>query len=114
MPRRSLEQIAAHDVEIRKMREQGCQCIEIARALGINEGVVWNSCRRLGIATSNYDRRSTTEDTLLRALTNWDLVSVENGASGGFVVTLDDRYTGKEKDTIASAIRDAARGAGTW
>lgn len=46
-------------------------------------------------------------DAIERALVQFDAVTVERGAGGGFIVTLDDAFTGDECGDLDAAVSSA-------
>ncbi len=66
--------------------------------------------RAYGLTRRRHRKRQAERERLRargRALLSYDSITVERGAAGGWIVTIDDAWTGEEQPTKAEAIRDA-------
>uniref|UniRef100_A0A6M3LKR9 Uncharacterized protein n=1 Tax=viral metagenome TaxID=1070528 RepID=A0A6M3LKR9_9ZZZZ len=105
--------------QIIALRREGLSCKTTAERLGIKEYVVYRCMARHGLAGQfrAKQNRTTVERTrpewaLQRALDAHDVLTVERGADGGYIVTLDEIVTGEERATVSGAIGSALRGVG--
>lgn len=105
------------------MREQGYSCREIAERWGIPEHRVWYVMQRTGNSgryhaaakrdghTSGRGRaqKQRREHKLEELVEQYDVVTIEAGTNGGYVATLDDEWTGEERQGITAALTSAAK-----
>ena len=99
--------------DIITLRKDGLSCRETAERLGIKEYRVWRCMSKYGLAGQlrcKHNRvnpdRTTPVAALRKALDDHDVVVIERGAAGGYIVTIDDK-TGVECETIPRAVRAA-------
>lgn len=93
------------------MRRAGRTCEDVATECGIREQDVWLIMRHndLNGKIRNYKpHKRSTKNTLEYALTKADVMTIEVGIGGGYIVTLDEEWTGEVCDTVPAAIRSAA------
>ena len=96
------------DQEIIRQRQQGARLEEIAESCGCSRSYAHKVCRAAGVAIP-YRRRSylVPRITVKEVLNEFDAVTIERGAMGGYVATLDDAVTGPESTTVSAALRAA-------
>lgn len=109
------------DERVVSLRKAGHSCRAVAAELGIPESHVWNVMQRTGNAgryhatparDGNSKGKRAKVDTHKRiadVLDEWGVLTIEEGAGGGYVATLDDDYTGPERQTVRAAIDAAVR-----
>jgi hypothetical protein len=122
MSRRPYGQYRAYDTRIKAMVDEGRLHKDIAVSLKIPLHAVYGAKRRM--KNPNYQQNKTKPesgfrrrawDALTVAVDTFTHVAVEIGASGGYICTLDELYTGREEETPVKAIKSAmlrAEGAG--
>jgi hypothetical protein len=111
-------------VDILQWRREGQSCREIAERLDVPEWQIHNVMRQTGNAgkfRAKHNRYPKTRreprndlQRLEDVVNRYGVLTIEQGASGGYIATLDELHTGYEcmstDEAIYSAI-DAAKGA---
>jgi hypothetical protein len=100
--------------KIIQLRKSGATCREAAEAIGVSQSAVWYTMRAHGLAGKIRAHRSgyTPPGSIHRAVDEYGTVTIEEGASGGYIVTVADVYQGNECGSIGAAIRSASEKAG--
>jgi hypothetical protein len=93
--------------EIVWQRRQGKRFDEVAEIVGCSRTYAWIVCRREGVDVRVRHKVTNPRVTVKSVLDSYDVVTVERGASGGYVATIDDAVTGEERRTPSAAMRDA-------
>lgn len=65
---------------------------------------------RMKRSREEYERRASGNQdcsAVAKALARCDVVTVERGAAGGYIATVDDAYTGAEMATVTAALDSA-------
>lgn len=94
------------------LRRAGYTCRETAELCGVTESTVWYRMRASGLNGEIRARGKVRDDTprnLKDAIEQYGVVTLEEGADGGYVCTIDDEVSGPEKGSIQGAIYAAAR-----
>ena len=85
-------------------RQSGVPCAAIAEELDIPEARIWYVSKKYNCQVYRPCRIPVTIRDVLKI---HDAITIENGATGGLIVTLDDTYTGSEYKYMHEAIKSA-------
>jgi len=105
------------------MRQQGYSCREIAERWGIPEHRVWYVMQTTGNAGRYHAapkrdghtsgraqaQKRRREQKLEELVEQYDVVTIAAGLNGGYIVTLDDEWTGEERQGITAALASAVQ-----
>lgn len=104
-------------VDILSWREQGQSCREIAERLGVPEWEIHNVMKATGNAgrwrakKNKYPQVRRKPRNPLQRLEDvvdaYGVLTIEQGASGGYIATINDEHTGAESLTTDEAIYSA-------
>lgn len=97
---------AVHDSVIHTLYTEGESQTQISRTLDIPLSAVRSRLSSMGFIEKNRVDGTTDLD---RALDEYEMLTIERGLNGGYVVTIEDA-TGEEKQTLIAAIRSAMDG----
>lgn len=105
---------------ITEMRNDGKNCRQVAERLGLREDQVWKLSQearvhgypipkivRLPRGKNKEQIPRKVKGNLEDLLRDWDVVTIERGLNGGYMVTLDDEITTEEYPELAEAIQMA-------
>lgn len=111
------------DERVVALRKAGYSCRAAAAELGVPESHIWNVMKRTGNTGrfqaapvrdgSSRGKRPQvgTYQRIADVLDEWGVLTIEEGAGGGYIVTLDDEWTGPERQSVRAAIEAAAKSA---
>jgi transposase len=126
------------DERVVALRKAGYSCRTTAKELGVPEHYVWAVMQRTGNAGRYHAAPKRDGHTVVRhdgshagrkqevamrrmqrletLIEEYDAITIEAGLEGGYIVTLDDTWTGSERrrisDAIASAVKEAEHASG--
>ena len=96
------------DNEIVDKRLAGMRYRDIASEIGLSKSYVGNVCRRAGIRAP-ISKPSGARYSVANVLRGYDSITVERGLSGGYIATIDDKYTGQEQRSVSKSIESALK-----
>jgi hypothetical protein len=114
-------QYQVSDERVVALRRAGYSCRSVAAELDVPESHVWSVMRRTGNAGRYHDapnrngsskKKKPRVDMYQRiadVLDEWGVLTIEEGAAGGYVATLNDEHTGPERQSVRAAIDAAMR-----
>jgi len=111
------------DERIVALRRAGHSCRSVADELCIPQSHVWNVMQRTGNAGRYHAapkrdghqagrgqaQKRRREQKLEELVEQYDVVTIAAGLNGGYIVTLDDEWTGEERQGITAALASAVR-----
>jgi hypothetical protein len=93
-------------------RLSGMSIAAIADEIGISQSYASKVCVSRGIRMMAA-RKALSRHTVTEVLSRYDVIIVERGLTGGYLVTLDDEHTGTEEASLNRAIHSALQAAVT-